>query len=648
VIIVTGSAGTSEYEAALAIKSALTKLWPGCENSSAEEELIRIASNVRIAGYRVSDVDILVVGQLRPGRAFVPRRVVRDHKSARIVGAIQVINFAVVIEVKDHDPSRVQIAGDAIKVKYTGGAIPKWSDAVHQNVEQAHAIKTYFEHQHIDLFVRRAVMMRGFDKTPCSGALARNFDGAAFFTAVAETSPISHSGKVAAMRSASPANLAKALTASVFRAVMPTSLDRRRMDQIITRSADISDYLSLLGTKMLRFRGRGGTGKTVLLLQLAWRAFEEKAARSVVLTYNHALASDIRRLMALMNVPSSPEEGGIAVRTVMSFVTSWLARLGVAPVSQEGTGDYDRQCQEALEMLRGGALTSNDLEAIKLEDPDLFAFDYIVADEAQDWPFPEIELIKYIYHPEHLCLADGVDQLVRGRASDWEIGVPDNRRVTIPLKHCRRMKANLAIFANALAEQANVNWRVEPNREAGGGRIMLALGSMGKHELLVNALLEDARRTGNEAIDLLLCVPPRDVLESAGGERFSQTARALNGWGYEVWDGTDEDRRRDFPRSEAAFRVVQYASCRGLEGWSVMLEGFDEYWSLLCKKQYIEDNSASAAAISAAAWRHCLIPLSRAIDTLVIALSDPRSEPARLLLEMAKKFPDIFEIVDAA
>ena len=66
-------------------------------------------------------------------------------------------------------------------------------------------------------------------------------------------------------------------------------------------------------------RGRGGTGKTVILLQLAFRAFEETNARSLILTYNQALVADMRRIMALLGLPSNEADGGIRIDSAMAF-----------------------------------------------------------------------------------------------------------------------------------------------------------------------------------------------------------------------------------------------------------------------------------------------------------------------------------------
>lgn len=652
-ITVTGSEGTSEYERALAVAAALSKLWPGCADSPADQEMIRIAAGAKISGYRVSDIDVAIAASLRPGRAFVPRRVVKTHDGQRVTAAVKVQNFVAVLEVKDHDPLRCRVTGDSIEVRYASDGPARWSSATEQNVSQVHALKAYFSDQHADVFVNRAVIMSGFDRVPCAGALGGTFDGAAFLTALCETSPVLKSGKDAVLKAGSPEAMNKVLAAPVFRQLTSTSLDRKRMDRVVTHNPDIDAYLAQLGTRMIRFRGRGGTGKTVMLLQLAWRAFDERAARSLVLTYNHALTSDIRRLLALMNVPSDPSEGGVGVRTVMSFVTGWLAQLGLTSRSGDWLGgEYEAQCRAALELIQGGALTPADIEAVKLAEPDRFAFDYIIADEAQDWPTAELELIKALYTSERLCLADGVDQLVRGGAANWERGVPEAQRITIPLKRCLRMKANLAVFANTLADRAGVNWKVEPNREAGGGRVIIVTGPLQDRRELITALQADAASAGNSGIDGLFCVPPSDM--TRGGEaRGSQTASTLRTWGHEVWDGAGEADRREFPRNPECLRVVQYASCRGLEGWTVFLEGLDRFWQqarseALARPDSSDCMTSPADAAAAVAWRQCLIPLSRGIDTLVIHLADSNSEASKTLLGAARQHPDFAEIIASA
>ncbi len=649
-ILITGTEGSSEHETAKSIGVALSRLWPGLEVSPESEELVRIAASAKLSGYKVADIDVLLVAKLRAGRAFVPKRVMRNRNGERIAGGVKVSNIVAAIEVKDHDPALTKIVGDSIEVRYGKGGSADWSNATDQNVQQMHAVKSYFEDCGASVYVNRLLIMRGFDTRPCSGALGRSFDGASFLTALAETSPVPDGGKGPVLRAGADTAVEAALACPVFQVITPSSLDRRRMDRIVTRNPDLQGYYNLMGTAMLRFRGRGGTGKTLMLLQMAWQAFQERGARSVILSYNHALTTDIRRLMALLSVPSEPGEGGVTVRTVMGFTVSWLRHFGLVPEGESNvTVSYEAACTSALEMIRQGAVTAADIEVIKHTEPELYEFDHVMADEAQDWPTAELELLKVLYPPECICLADGVDQLVRGAAANWDAGVPQQLRRVVPLKRCLRMKSNLASFANAVAEEAGVDWSVEPNPDAGGGRVIILQGPIEHRMPLVKHLLADAVASGNAGIDMLFCVPPSGVSRDNEGHSSSRLAKAMNAAGYTVWDGTSDQFRKDFPRSADTLRLVQYASCRGLEGWTVILDTLEQFWNVArstASRDYRSKNELADPQHASAvhAWYQCLIPITRAIDTLVIGFSNFDGEVARAVLDAASKHPDIAEV----
>lgn len=82
------------------------------------------------------------------------------------------------------------------------------------------------------------------------------------------------------------------------RKLTPTPLDRRRMEQIDAQSAQIQKLQEAMGRQLLVLRGRGGAGKTTRLLQLAKALCEEEGTRVLILTYNKALASDLRPQLA--------------------------------------------------------------------------------------------------------------------------------------------------------------------------------------------------------------------------------------------------------------------------------------------------------------------------------------------------------------
>jgi hypothetical protein len=651
-ITLIGTEGTSEYETGCAIRDALTSYWPGLAESDEQAEAVLISCGAKLAGYKVQDFDVVLCAKLRFGRKFSPTRMLRDNAGNAVSGRpVAVTNLMVAIEVKDHDANRIRLAGENVFVRYSRGG-ENWHNATQQNIDQVHALKQYFKDQQTDLYVHRLLVLRGLENSKIDGVLPRTFRAADLLTEIAAVSGVYVGGRDLVLSSCNQSMIMKAASAPIFRQLQPTSLDRRRMDRIASRRGLSDEWFSAIGQKLLVLRGRGGTGKTVLLLQAAWRAYDEHGLRTLLLTYNLALVADLRRTMAMMNISASAPESGIAVESVMAFIRSWLLQLGAVSETQAYDLDaYPEYCRTAVHLIECGAVTASDIASIKQKYPERFSYDYVMADEGQDWPEEEAAILKFLYGANHIVAADGVDQILRGARCDWLRRIPENDRKLVKLRRCLRMKANLAAFANAVAAEAGIRWDTEPNPDAVGGRVIILKGSYAARPSLNGALVEAAREAGNALIDFLVCVPPDDV-DGGLGSRRSRLGGELRKLGFEIWDATDRDIRRDFPRGTDTLRLVQYASCRGLEGWTVVAEGLDSYWAN-CFSNWVAPASAendmfrsSADMAKDEAWHKVLIPLTRSIDTLVITLEDPASEFAQMILRIAKRLPDIVETID--
>ena len=656
-IEVIGIEGSHEYKVAYAIKAAFVAQWPGLEQSPASEEHVKIAANAKLAGYQVSDVDIVIGAVFHRARHFVVRRPIKDKEGRSVSGVkVRVQNLVCAIEVKAQDGDSVSISGDEVNVRYKG----KWKSATDQNVKQVHALKNYFEDQYLDCWVYRCVYLDGIDSLPRVNGLARPEAGAVASSApagelLAAISGVNGLGKWGAeyvVSSAKNEVLKKVLEAPVFRQVVPSRLDRIRMDRVSSRRKEAERLAALLGKQRVHIRGHGGTGKTMLMLQAAHLAYELHGRRCLVLTYNHALAGDIKRLLTLLAVPSSDEGGGIEVKTAMSFVSTWLARLGLGTERGAAFDEYEKVCNECIGLLEGGAISPADVHKTIDHDPDALRFDAIIVDEAQDWPQPEAALLTSLYGGNRVSVADGREQLLRGKATDWSRTLPAGEvGEERSLSRCLRMKRNLGIFANTVARLAGLNWEIEPNDEAAGGRVIILSGGYASHEALVSRLLEEAREAGNEEVDFLHCVPPSDVVEDHSG-RSSKLARALSEQGHSTWDAANDLIRRDFPRSPNVLRVLQYESSRGLEGWTTVLEHFDDAWEYkrrdwLARRTESSSRLVPNAERSArlAAWHWCMIALTRPIDTLVITLRSDTSLASQVMRTAAKENPDFAEVV---
>ncbi|MEW9836218.1 DNA/RNA helicase domain-containing protein [Mesorhizobium marinum] len=656
-IEVIGEPGSPEHEAALLVRDALMRTWPGIEATPASEDHIKIASSIKLSGQKVSDVDVVIVGMIVGRRYVIPKAAVKDADGNSLLGAkVRVKSFVAAIEVKDHAATAMQIVAGGVSVKYKDG----WKSATDQNDAQLYSLRQYLrETTGTNPWVYRSVILRGINELPRhrgiqhpqAGAVPATFDASALLMAMATVGELRKHGDEYVISSGDHETMQSILASSLLTPLIPSNLDRRRMDRIAARPTEAREIAELLGNERVHIRGNGGTGKTILMLQAAYEAFQSRGTRSLVLTYNTALAADIQRTLALMGIPGDGEAGGIRVRTVMSFMHSWLLRLGLARAGEVNFGEYEGKCSEALRYFDEGALQPDEVARAIASDPLDLAFDAILVDEAQDWPQAEADLLARLYGPARIALVDGVSQLVRGAATNWQaqVAAASSQVRTKSLREGLRMKANLCRFLNTVAEEAGFQWHVTPNKQAPGGRVIVAPGDYARLDDLQQKILRQAIEAGNMPVDLLHCIPPA-ATSIEGGVRRSELAQAFEAKLWEAWDGVDDATRRTFPRSTASLRIVQYESCRGLEGWAAILDGLDEFWALkrgtaladLEAQGSVIDPEANADTV---AWRWCMIPLTRPIDTLVITLRNEGSDLARVIRLVSSRMRDVVEFV---
>lgn len=654
-IEIIGEPGSPEHDAALQVRDVLVRLWPGVDTSPSSDEDIKIASRLKLSGQKVSDIDVVIVGLITTRRYLISKYQGKDSAGSSLMGAkVRVKSFVSAVEVKDHPADSLSIEAGGVSVKYRNG----WKSATEQNEAQRYALLGYLrDTTNTNPWVHRTVLLRGIEELPkhrgvqqpTAGAVAARFDGPALLMSMAMNSEIQKYGSEYVISSGDEETIQRVLASALLQPLVPSDMDRKRMDRIAARPIEAREIAARLGEERVHLRGNGGTGKTILLLQSAYEAFLESGKRSLVLTYNTALTADIQRTLALMGIPSDGEAGGIAIRTVVSFMYSWLNRLGLIDGNGLDFKQYDGKCADALSYIEKGAIGQEEIDTVKSTSPTEFSFDIVLIDEAQDWPQPEAALLSRLYGPTRISLADGLSQLIRGAPTDWKL--PSVASSSTQIKNLReglRMKANLCRFANAVAQEAGLQWQVTPNKLAPGGRIIIAEGHYPEMSELQREILAKAMTLGNMPVDLLHCVPPSGVVE-IDGQRSSILASAFLARDWQAWDAVNEVTRRTFPRTRESLRIVQYESCRGLEGWTAVLDGLDEFWEvkkaealakLATTDSVVTDPELQAEAI---AWRWMMIPITRPIDTLVITIRDRKSALSRSLDAIAPIIDDLVE-----
>lgn len=640
-----------EYEAAVHVRRLLLKLWPDLAQS--REDIVKIFVGFKMYGYKVEDLDLIVVGQFASQRAFdVEWKFYPRDMEPFVPKTASVRNFALVIEVKSHDASGVRFDGKVASVRYIRNGRATWECVTEKNRLQMFEFKKYLGRHSLDqVHVQDLILFTGLRESDLPKRPHNCLGGDASFERVLNVlgqiaRPYRNGNRVDLVFGASDV-FERLLSTKfeLFDTLEPTPLDRRRMDMIAKRA--MSDaWLDDLGERQVILKGRGGVGKTVILLQMAYCAYEMRQQRSLLLTFNKALVADLRRTMALLGIPKSLETGGIAIDTVHAFFGRAMRQLGIMDSYDGFLEHFDEHKEVLLSYLQSGTVSRADLDALMMQHGADFDWDLVFVDEGQDWPADEIAILRHLYGPERLTVSDGVDQYVRESVADWSQGVPKMSLRARRLTRCMRMKANLAAFVSDMAANLGLDdWDLEPNIEAPGGRVIVLEGDLASRPELLQGWCDDARTLGNAPVDMLACISPLMVQAGQAGQ-LCRPAEIYERSGGSVWDGTSRDVREHFPTHRDQLRFVQYDSCRGLEGWTVINFQLDTLWdykrSQWFSEGHVADDLYRTAEESAAqhASRWVMIPLTRAIDTLVINISGQPNFVAAALRNVHQKRAD--------
>ncbi len=644
-ITVLGSHNTEEYKAAQHLRHLIVAAWPHADERESHD--VTIIAGAKCYGQKAVDIDLVVLIHLaRPHRAGT----YNDEPLA-------VRSLCLTIELKNHPQEAIQFEGNRVRVKYRNQE--NWHDATEQSRNQMSALRGYLEANSIARppYVVNLIWLYQVPERDLPPVTHNIIGSDATWQTIVErvsnnqhpvSSPERSGYELRASRDIDADYIERAL-AILTEPLEQTPLDRRKIEAITRKVLQDQAYVEKLinQEQLLIFRGRGGTGKTVRLLQIAHQLYQEQDARVHILTYNRALVADITRLLDLMGIKQGLEQRRIRIQTVHAFVYRVLCYLHI--ITSDSTDflvNYEEYKREAMEMLRGGALGKDDLHTMIREVPADFNYDYLMIDEAQDWPADERDLLFAMYDYRQCVLAHGYDQLVRGQQeTDWRADIPRNQSQMVPLRNSLRLKAGLCGIVNTIAEELGLtDWDVKPNPMVYGGRVVIVEGDY--RQTLHANLLNKHTENGNKPIDMLFCVPPSLAAKQDGG-----FARELFEWGYQVWDGTDQGIRQTPPTSVGQFRIVQYDSCRGLEGWTAVHLGFDELYDYKVQEYAPTDEEArtmffdpdQAAHLYALRW--LMIPLTRAIDTLVIQIASAEHRVGQALWAAAQHHRELVDWV---
>ena len=332
-----GPKESNEYKAAVTLAEQFNELWPGIVDSPKEKEHIKIYASAKLSGYKVSDIDLIVVAKFARDKPFIPRFDTRDDKGNLVKNKrVYINNFVAVVEVKDHSAEYVNLEAGNIIVTYKGAKITKKS-ASDENMKQSYGLRDYFSDRiDEDIFIHKLVYLRNIPQNSNYFYLGMGCDAVDFFSVIASATALRFYNSDYHLKSTSAEKIKRVINAPIFREVLPTTLNRENMDKILSENKITKEISSIMGEKFISLRGHGGSGKTIMYMQAIRQAYQYHNKRVLVLTYNTALAGDIKRLLCLLNIDSDDASRCVNVKTIHSHLYKIFYKFKI-----NNSEDYD-------------------------------------------------------------------------------------------------------------------------------------------------------------------------------------------------------------------------------------------------------------------------------------------------------------------
>ena len=686
-----GNQETAEYKDAIVLKEIFENEF---RNSSVDGEIL-IISNATLFGQDTKDVDIIVLGKFDKystrikTKSKLSDKTILEQKDRTLF----INDFCFVIETKHHSADKIQLNGTTLLVRYNN----KFHDVTTQSENQKYSLKNYFEDRlNFSPYICNFIWLRNVSANSIKDLLGNNpnlFDKHNYLPTTFNLKWIFQLACIQAVPfnpidrdTNEPKGYCQFKSLNYKQEYDFTEIDRifdlftkvkqgtgdltRKKIEHITRGI-LKDqkYAQAIGEKLVIISGRAGTGKTIKLLTIACDLAENQGARSLILTYNHALAGDIKRTLALADIPDDVDSYSVNISTLHKYFYEILVGFEIGTTKskndkiyiQNYLSNYNKLLEELYEYVENNLIGETELEELMKSRHQQIAWDYVLIDEAQDWDDIEKKLIYFIFGKERVIIADGVDQLIRSQKKcNWKQGLRKETdfRQTYERKGLRQ-KVNLVKFVMEVAQKLNVYWDLEPKEDLYGGKIIIKVGDYSKE--LHEREFRICRENGNSAYEMLFLVPPNLVNRNQGVDEFGKPKEIrsfskiqdFESKGIKIWDGTSTDLRTSYVVNLEEHRLLQYESCRGLEGWVVVCLELDEF--MRYKYETFEEVETGEGELALTTFEEkrndfinlwTLIPLTRAIDTLIITLKNKDSKIANVLKEIYHKYPDNIEWIE--
>ena len=689
-IQIKGNKETNEFKDALKLKEIFESEFL---NREIKGEIL-ILCNATLFGQSTKDIDLIAIGKFDKYRQTIKSQSKSlDGDLKQEMRTVFVSDFCFVFETKRHRATDIRLDGLTLSVKYNN----KRSDVTTQSENQKYSLTNFFKDRiNFSPYVCNFIWLRNVSWNSIKELLGDNTNIYDKHNYLPNTFSVSFLMQLACIQSTpwtpKDRNSDKLKGYSTFNCLRRNQeiyfdeidrifdlfkrvkdgsgeLTRKKIAKITSQILNDQQYAKAIGEKFVVISGRAGTGKTIKLLSIACDLATQQGARSLILTYNHSLVSDIKRTLALAEIPDGIDDYTVNISTLHKFFYELVVGFEIGDSVKKSKNNkkyilgfvqnYENHLNTLKEYLDLNLIGEKEISELMKTRHEQVGWDYLLIDEAQDWSELEKSIILKIFGKSRVIIADGVDQLIRSQNKcNWTRALKPN--IDFKKTHEKkglRQKVNLVDFVNQLADKLNINWNLEPKNELIGGKVIISTreydGSIHKrqYELCV--------KNGNSAYEMMFLVPPSLVEKYETVDEYDKPKKdsrfihlqKFNKNGIKIWDGTSSNLRTEYVVDLESHRLLQYESCRGLEGWTVINLDFDKFIDYKMQT-FIEEKTNELALESLDEKRKrfvylwALIPMTRAIDTLVITLKNKDGYISKVMRELYEENPDFIEWIE--
>ena len=415
-INIKGNRETPEHKDALVLKEIFESEF---RNGQVNGEIL-ILCNATLFGQTTKDIDLIAIGKFEKYRQRIKSKSKSpDGDLEQQMRTVFINDFCFVFETKRHRATDVRLDGLTLSVKYNN----KRSDVTTQSENQKYSLTNFFKDRiNFSPYVCNFIWLRNVSWESIKGILGNNTNIYDKHNYLPNTFSVSFLMQLACVQSTpwtskdhKTGNLKEYSAFNCLRRNQEIDLDeidrifdlfkkvkdgsgeltRKKIAKITSQILNEQQYAKAIGEKLVVISGRAGTGKTIKLLSIACDLATQQGARSLILTYNHSLVSDIKRTLALAEIPDGIDDYTVNISTLHKFFYELVVGFEIGESVKESKNnkkyilgfveDYENHLETLKEYLDLNLIGEKEISELMKTRHEQVGWDYILIDEAQDW-----------------------------------------------------------------------------------------------------------------------------------------------------------------------------------------------------------------------------------------------------------------------